>query len=194
VKTEWLLRLAREDDVPAIEALIPLSVRGLQSSHYSAAQMEAAIGSVFGVDRQLICDGTYFVVEGPPSVAAATSSAAGENELIGCGGWSKRKTLFGSDHQTNRDDAEQDPATEPARIRAFFIHPNHARCGIGRAILEECEKAIRAAAFKRIELAATLPGVPFYAACGYSSGERSDVPLTNELSLPIVRMTKRVEG
>jgi GNAT superfamily N-acetyltransferase len=190
--------------VTAIEALIPLSVRGLQSSHYSAAQMEAAIGSVFGVDRQLICDGTYFVVEGPPSsdygvtgppsVAAATSSAAGEHELIGCGGWSKRKTLFGSDHQTNRDDAEQDPATEPARIRAFFIHPNHARCGIGRAILEECEKAIRAAAFKRIELAATLPGVPFYAACGYSSGERSDVPLTNELSLPIVRMTKRVEG
>jgi hypothetical protein len=93
VKTEWLLRLAREDDVTAIEALIPLSVRGLQSSHYSAAQMEAAIGSVFGVDRQLIRDGTYFVVERPPSVAAATSSAAGDNELIGCGGWSKRKTF-----------------------------------------------------------------------------------------------------
>ena len=122
MKTEWSLRLAREDDVTAIEALIPLSVRGLQSSHYSAAQMEAAIGSVFGVDCQLIRDGTYFVVERPPSVAAATSGTTGENELIGCGGWSKRKTLFGSDHQTNRDDVELDPAHDAARIRAFFVH------------------------------------------------------------------------
>jgi len=200
VKTEWSLRLAREDDVPAIKALIPLSVRGLQASHYSAAQMEAAIGSVFGVDRQLIRDGTYFVVEHPPtsdngvtgtaSVTVATSGAAGENELIGCGGWSKRKTLFGSDHQTNRDDAELDPAHDAARIRAFFVHPAWARRGLGRAILEECEKAIRAAGFKAIELAATLPGEPFYAAFNYASGEQSDVSLANGLSLSIVRMTK----
>ena len=200
MKTEWSLRLACEDDVPAIEALIPLSVRGLQASHYSAAQMEAAIGSVFGVDRQLICDGTYFVVKHPPtsdygvtgtaSLPAATSGAADQNELIGCGGWSKRKTLFGSDHQTNRDDAELDPAHDAARIRAFFVHPAWARRGVGRAILEECEKAIRAAGFKAIELAATLPGEPFYAAFNYASGERSDVPLANGLSLSIVRMTK----
>jgi GNAT superfamily N-acetyltransferase len=177
VQTEWSLRLARDADVPALEKLIPLSVRGLQSAHYSEAQMDSALGSVFGVDRQLIRDNTYFVV-------------AHEGQLIGCGGWSKRKTLFGSDHQTNRDDAELDPAAEAARIRAFFIHPNWARRGLGRAILEECEKAIRAAGFHSIELAATLPGVPFYAAFGYLSGERSDVPLPNNLSLGIVRMTK----
>jgi GNAT superfamily N-acetyltransferase len=176
-----LLLLAREDDVPALEKLIPLSVRGLQSSYYSAAQMEAALGSVFGVDRQLIRDGTYFVVEH-------------ESELIGCGGWSKRKTLFGSDHQTDRDDAELDPATDSARIRAFFIHPDWARHGLGRAILDECERAIRATGFHAIELAATLPGISFYEASGYLSGERSDVPLSNGLSLGIVRMTKQLEG
>jgi N-acetylglutamate synthase-like GNAT family acetyltransferase len=178
VQTDWSLRLAREADVPALENLIPLSVRGLQADYYSGAQMESALGSVFGVDRQLIRDETYFVVES-------------EGELIGCGGWSKRKTLFGSDHHTSaRNDAELNPATDAARIRAFFIHPEHARRGIGRAILDECEKAIRAAGFKSIELAATLPGVSFYAAFGYLSGERSDVPLPNNLSLGIVRMTK----
>jgi N-acetylglutamate synthase-like GNAT family acetyltransferase len=177
VKTEWAVRLAREDDIPALERLIPLSVRGLRTHFYSAAQVDAALGSVFGVDRQLIRDQTYFVVEA-------------ENEIIGCGGWSKRKTLFGSDHQTNRDDAELDPAAEPARIRAFFIHPAWARRGIARAILNECENAIRGAGFKSIELAATLPGVPFYAACGYISGEQSSLPLSNDLSLPIVHMTK----
>ena len=179
METEWSLRRARDADIPALEKLIPLSVRGLQSAHYSEAQMESALGSVFGVDRQLIRDETYFVVES-------------EGELIGCGGWSKRKTLFGSDHQTNRDDAELDPATEAARIRAFFIHPNWTRRGLGRAILNECEKAIRAAGFGSIELAATLPGVPFYAAFGYLSGERSDVPLPSGLSLGIVRMTKQL--
>ena len=177
VKTEWIARLAREEDIPALDRLIPLSVRGLRAGHYSVAQVDAALGSVFGVDRQLIRDGTYFVVEG-------------ENEIVGCGGWSKRKTLFGSDHRTGRDDAELDPATEAARIRAFFIHPAWARQGIARAILEECENAIRAAGFKSIELAATLPGEPFYAACGYISGERSHVRLSNTLILPIVHMSK----
>ncbi len=133
--------------------------------------------AVFGVDRQLIRDGTYYVVEQ-------------QGELIGCGGWNKRKTLFGSDHQTNRDDTELNPESDAARIRAFFIHPAWARRGIGRAILDECERAIRAAKFKSIELAATLPGVPFYAACGYVASQRSDVPLPNNLSLQIVQMTK----
>ncbi|MDQ2824917.1 MAG: GNAT family N-acetyltransferase [Verrucomicrobiota bacterium] len=179
MKSDWCLRLAREDDIPALETLIPLSVRGLQSSYYSSAQMDSALGSVFGIDRQLIRDGTYFVIEH-------------DGALIACGGWSKRKTLFGSDHQTNRDDAELDPAQDSARIRAFFVHPDWGRRGLGRAILDECEKAIRAAGFRSIELAATLPGVPFYAAFGYLSGERSDVPLPNGLSLGIVRMTKKL--
>src|SRR5437763_2162272 len=177
LKENWKLRLAREDDIPALEKLITLSVRGLQASHYSVAQMAAALGSVFGVDRRLIRDGTYFVVEL-------------DGALIGCGGWSKRKTLFGSDHHTTRDDAELDPITDAARIRAFFVHPDHARRGMGRAILEACEKAICDAGFTAIELAATLTGVPFYAAFGYVPGEKSDIPLANGLSLQIVRMTK----
>lgn len=179
MKTEWSLRLAREEDIPAIENLIPLSVRGLQSSYYSVAQMETAIGSVFGVDRQLIRDGTYFVVDC-------------EGAIVGCGGWSKRKTLFGSDHQTNRDDTELNPVTDSARVRAFFVHPDLARRGLGRAILEQCEKAIRDAGFRSIELAATLPGVPFYAAFNYISHEKRDVSLPNGLSLAVVRMTKQL--
>ncbi len=177
LEMNWMVRRARVNDIPALEKLIPLSVRGLRASHYSAAQADAALGSVFGVDGQLIRDGTYFVVE-----------HAGE--LIGCGGWSKRRTLFGSDHQTNRDDTALDPARDSARIRAFFVRPDQARRGIGRAILDECEKAIRAAGFRSIELAATLPGLPFYVAAGYISGERSEVPLTGDLSLGIVRMMK----
>ena len=179
MKENWKLRLAHENDIPALEKLIPLSVHGLQASDYSIAQMDAALGSVFGVDRQLIRDGTYFIAEL-------------DGELIGCGGWSKRKTLFGSDHHTTRDDTELDPMTDAARIRAFFVHPNHARRGIGRAILEACETAICDAGFTEIELAATLPGVPFYAAFGYAPVEKSDVPLPNGLSLQIVRMTKEL--
>jgi GNAT superfamily N-acetyltransferase len=179
VKADWTVRLARQDDIPALEELIRLSVRRLQADHYSCAQIEAALGSVFGVDRQLIHDRTYFVVHRGYAI-------------IGCGGWSKRKTLFGSDHHTSRDNAELDPTTDPARIRAFFVHPAWARRGIARAILEECERAIRAADFKAIELAATLPGVPFYAACGYTLREQMTVPLPNGLSLPIVRMTKNL--
>jgi GNAT superfamily N-acetyltransferase len=189
------VRLAREEDTPALETLIPLSVRGLQADYYSAAQMDAALGSVFGVDRQLIRDRTYFVVETGGASSRQTLGAerrGGSQSIVGCGGWSKRKTLFGSDHQTNRDDAELDPTRDSARIRAFFVHPDWARHGIGRAILEECEKAIRLAKFKSIELAATLPGVPFYAAFGYASGERSEVPLANGLSLSIVRMRKEL--
>lgn len=141
--------------------------------------MAAALGSVFGVDRQLIADGTYFVVKEV-------------NDLIGCGGWSKRRTLFGSDHHHSRDNAELDPATDAARIRAFFVHPDHARRGIGRLILDACESAIRAAGFTRIELASTLPGEAFYQACGYMAGTKEEVPLPNGLSLGIVRMSKHL--
>jgi GNAT superfamily N-acetyltransferase len=190
VKTEQRVRLASEDDVPALEKLIALSARGLRAPYYSEDQVEAALGSVFGVDRQLIRDETDFGVEHRASGGPATFGAGAGGEIIGCGGWSKRKTLFGSDHQTNRDDAELNPASDAARIRAFFVHPAWARRGIARSILEECERAIRAATFKSIELAATLPGVPFYGACGYTAGKRLVVSLPNKLNLPIVRMTK----
>ena len=175
----WTPRLATLDDVPALEELIPLSVRTLQAPYYSAAQMEAAMGPVFGVDRQLISDGTYFVVEDA-------------GVIIGCGGWSRRKSLFGADTGRAAEDAMLDPATDPARIRAFFIHPDWARRGIGRAILTACETAIIAAGFPQAELVATLAGEPLYLTCGYRVAERYEIPMTGGLTLPVVRMTKRL--
>jgi N-acetylglutamate synthase-like GNAT family acetyltransferase len=174
---DWGLRFAREEDIPKLEALIEQSVRELQSPYYSTAQMDGALGTVFGVDRQLIRDQTYFVVEQ-------------EGEIIACGGWSKRESLFGSDAARATEDALLDPRSQSARIRAFFVHPRHARRGLGRAILLACEEAIRAAHFRKIELVATLAGVDFYRTFGYSAGERYEVPLVNGLSLPVVPMTK----
>jgi GNAT superfamily N-acetyltransferase len=175
----WTPRLATDADIPALEALIPLSVRALQSAHYSSAQMEAALGPVFGVDRQLIRDGTYFVVE-----------YAGQ--IIGCGGWSKRKTLYGGDRDRAGEDAELNPQVDPARIRAFFVHPDWARRGIGRSILLHCETAAIAAGFHHAELVATLTGEPLYARFGYAVVERYEAPMTNGLGLPVVRMAKRL--
>lgn len=176
---DWALRLACVDDIPKLEALIEQSVRGLQSPFYSSAQMDGALGTVFGVDRQLIRDHTYFVVER-------------EGALIACGGWSKRESLFGSDATRAKEDALLDPRTQSARIRAFFVHPREARSGLGRAILFACEEAIRAGRFRKIELVATLAGVAFYEAFGYKTGERYEVPLVNGLSLPLVPMTKNL--
>ena len=173
------LRLARTDDVPALEELIPLSVRALQSQHYSPAQMEAALGPVFGVDRQLIADGTYFVVEDA-------------GRIVGCGGWSRRKAVFGGDRARTGADELIDPSRDAARIRAFFVHPDFARRGIGRALLAACEEAIVANGFQSAELVATLPGEPLYAALAYEVVERYEMPMSGGLQLPVVRMSKRL--
>jgi GNAT superfamily N-acetyltransferase len=175
----WSLRLACNGDIPALEALIELSVRELQAADYSTGQMDGALGSVFGVDRQLIRDQTYFLAEK-------------NGALLACGGWSKRASLFGSDAARTAEDALLDPLRDAARIRAFFVHPEHARRGLGRAILVACEDAIRAASFRSIELVATLPGVPFYRALDYQTDEHYEVPLANGLSLPVVRMSKNL--
>lgn len=177
---DWMLRLAGERDVPALELLIPLSVHTLQAAHYSAAQRQAALGPVFGVDRQLIRDGTYFVAEGE-----------GEGDVVGCGGWSRRNSLFGGDRARQGDDPELDPALDAARVRAFFVHPGWARRGIGSAILDACERAARDAGFRRVDLVATLAGEPLYASRGYVEVERYEVPMQPGLSLPVVKMTKR---
>jgi GNAT superfamily N-acetyltransferase len=175
----WQPRIARESDIPRLEELIPLSVRALQSNYYSVAQMEAALGPVFGVDRQLIKDETFFVVEA-------------EEQIAGCGGWSKRQSLFGGDGARSVEDPELNPATEPARIRAFFVRPASARQGIGRSILQACEDAIVRAGFQRIELVATLAGEPLYAAHHYATLERYTIQLRDSLVLPVVRMGKRI--
>jgi predicted N-acetyltransferase YhbS len=177
IPVSWSLRLATEADVPALEALIPRSVRGLQAAHYSAAQMEAALGPVFGVDRLLIRDGTYFVAEH-------------DAQIVGCGGWSRRRAVFGGDRDRAGEDGCLDPAREPARIRAFFVHPDWARRGIGRCILLACEKAVRDAGFRSAILVATLSGEPLYAAFGYTVLERYEVPLGSGLTLSVVRMSK----
>jgi len=174
----WKIRLARFEDTPALDRLIPLSVRTLQTAHYSEAQREAAIGPVFGVDRQLIEDQTYFVAE------------LSDGRIVGCGGWSKRKAKCGSSAFRTENDPLIDPKVDAPRIRAFFIHPDFARRGIGRAILNACEEAILAAGYTRAEIAATLTGEPLYVSAGYQVTERFVIPLSNGLPLPCVRLAK----
>jgi GNAT superfamily N-acetyltransferase len=176
------LRLATDADVPALHQLIEASVRGLQRNDYTPAQIEGALGTVLGLDTQLVRDGTYFIAE---------ARAACASVLVGCGGWSKRKTLFGSDHADVREPELLDPQVDAAKIRAFFIHPEWARRGIGSRILEACENAARAGGFARFEMGATLTGVPLYVARGYREVERIAVPLWNGEALPVVRMEKR---
>jgi GNAT superfamily N-acetyltransferase len=171
------IRLAMAAEIPALKTLIELSVRTLQAGDYSPEQMDGALGTVLGVDSQLVADGTYFV------------AVAGE-QIVGCGGWSKRRTLFGSDHGPGREDAFLDPLTDRAKIRAFFIHPEWARRGVGSAILRACENAAVAAGFAGFELGATLTGEKLFRVRGYQTVERIEVPLANGLSLPVIRMAK----
>jgi N-acetylglutamate synthase-like GNAT family acetyltransferase len=175
------LRLATSEDIPALHALIEASVRGLMTQGYSLRQLEGALGTYLGVDTQLITDQTYFIAE----IETPTGSI-----MTGCGGWSKRKTLFGADHRPGRENALLDPATEAAKIRAFFVHPDWARRGIGSRILEACEEAARAAGFKGYEMGATLTGVPLYEARGYTALDSTEVPLANGEFLTVVRMAK----
>jgi GNAT superfamily N-acetyltransferase len=171
-------RTATLEDVPALRALIAASARGLAAGDYSREQIEAALGSAWGVDTQLIRDGTYYAVE---------SSGAG---IIACGGWSYRQTLFGSDGQAGREAAVLDPATDAARIRAFFVRPDWARRGVGRALLDHCEAAARRAGFRSTALMATLPGVRLYQECGYAGEDSVDFPLPGGLRITFVPMGK----
>jgi GNAT superfamily N-acetyltransferase len=177
------VRQAVFSDVPVLQDLIRQSVLGLQGADYTPEQLELALEHVFGVDTQLIEDGTYFIAE---------VEVGGEQALAGCGGWSKRRTLYGSDHCAGREDALLDPHHEAAKIRAFFVHPTWARRGVGSYILEVCEAAAAAAGFQRLEMGATLTGVPLYAARGYIEGAHLQVPLAPGLSLPIIHMEKQL--
>jgi len=175
------IRLATPADVPALRELIPASARALSRGFYTDAETESAIRHVFGPDSRLIADGTYFVAEE-------------DGLLAGCGGWSRRRTLYGGDQTKSGEEALLDPASEPAKIRAFFVHPDFARRGVGSRILEACLAAARAAGFRRVELAATLPGVPFYAARGFVERERLSAPMADGRGLPIVRMERALDG
>jgi GNAT superfamily N-acetyltransferase len=178
------IRLATQEDISALRPLIDVSVRVLQREDYSPEQLEAALGTAYGVDTQLIADRTYYIVE--------ALGESGAKILAACGGWSMRKTLYGSDHGPYRDNAMLDPARDAAKIRAFFVHPDWTRRGLASLILKTCEDAAYARGFRRFEMGATLTGVPMYAARGYAEIERIEVPLPNGLTLTVVRMGKTI--
>jgi GNAT superfamily N-acetyltransferase len=178
------LRKATVADIPRLQKVIDASVRGLQAADYTPAQIEGALKSVYGVDSQLIADGTYFVAE---------IAENEETQIVACGGWSKRKTLYGGDQFAGREDSLLDPTRDPAKIRAFFVHPQWARRGIGSLMLEACENAAIVAGFTRLEMGATLSGVAFYRAKGYVEVENQAAPLGKGESLAIVRMAKEIK-
>jgi GNAT superfamily N-acetyltransferase len=173
------LRRAEAGDVAALEHLIARSGRGLSAPYYTPEQVEAITRHVFGVDTQLIADGTYFAVE----------SGGG---LVACGGWSRRRTLYGGDRMKAGPDPLLDPATEPARIRAFFVDPAMARRGLGRRLLAECVREAKAAGFHALELASTLPGEPLYRASGFTVLERFQVELPGGVRVPLARMRREI--
>lgn len=177
--TAFTLRKATLEDRQALEQLIAESARGLGRHDYTAEQIDAALGTAFGVDTQLILDGTYFAVEA-------------DREMVACGGWSRRKTLFGSDSRPGREPMPLDPDRDAAKIRAFFVRPDWARRGIGRAVLERCEAEARACGFRSIELMATLPGRRLYEACGYRAADPIEYALPGGVRIEFVPMWKEL--
>jgi len=174
------LRKATFEDQGEIAELIAESVRGLSAGDYDGRQIELSIRSVFGVDTELIADGTYFV-------------AVADGRIVGCGGWSKRRTLYGaSNYHQSRNSEMLDPEREAAKIRAFFIRPAYARRGIGTAILKSCEREARAHGFTSAEMMSTLPGVRLYTACGYAGDERVGVPVGEGIEIICVKMSKKL--
>jgi GNAT superfamily N-acetyltransferase len=169
-------RLAGQSDLPALTVLMNAAIAGLLPQFLSPAEVEASF-AIMGLDTQLIDDGTYFIVEL-------------DGALAGCGGWSRRATLFGGNHTAGRDARLLDPKTEPARVRAMYTSPDFARRGVGRKILRLCEAAARAGGFTAVELGATMGGQPLYEACGYKPIELMMVPTPNGVKVPILRMGK----
>lgn len=169
------LRLATDADLPALRAMMARAITELQTAFLTPAEVEAS-KSVMGLDTQLIADRCYFLAEI-------------DGQLAGSGGWSRRATLYGGDHSAGRDARLLDPATEPARVRAMYTHPDFARRGVGRAVLAACQDAARAAGFRRVELMATLSGVPLYSAAGFVAVERI-LDANGGTPVPLVRMGK----
>jgi GNAT superfamily N-acetyltransferase len=177
---EFSHRLATMADLPELKTLMTQAIRQLIAAYLDPARVEASF-EIMGVDTQLIEDGTYFAVE-----------CAGR--LVGCGGWSRRATLFGGDHAANRDARLLNPEVEPARVRAMYTHPDYVRRGIGRLVLSLCEAAAAREGFRSLELVATVAGEPLYSAYGFSVVERMEVPTSKGVTVPCARMSKQVNN
>ena len=169
-------RLAGLDDIPALQAVMAAAIGELQRGFLTPQQIESS-RMIMGLDSQLVADGTYFIVEAPDELGA--------RQIAGCGGWSRRATLYGGDHTPGREPALLDPATDAARVRAMYTHPAFARRGVGRLILELCEAAAKAEGFARLELMGTMSGKPLYESYGFEPIEEiiddrggAPVPLT----------------
>jgi GNAT superfamily N-acetyltransferase len=173
----YRLRKATLDDHPLLTALIARSARALSADDYKPEQVEGALQGAFGVDTQLIRDGTYYVV-------------MSGSDIVGCGGWSYRRTMFGSDSGPARDASELDPSVDAAKIRAFFIDPAHARRGLGSLLLDQCESEAAARGFQRVEMMATLPGQKLYSARGYAPVGHVSHELAPGLHIEFVPMRK----
>jgi GNAT superfamily N-acetyltransferase len=180
IEVDYQLRKASLTETSAIGALIARSARELSGNDYTSAQIEGALTWAFGVDTSLIRDQTYFVV------------VADTGALVACGGWSKRRTLFGSDTRAERDDGWLDPQVDAAKIRAFFVDPAHVRRGLGRLMLEHCEAEAARNGFSRFELMATLPGKRLYERCGYAPLQPVSYPLPGGERITFVPMWKAV--
>lgn len=177
-RRSFVARLARAEDLPELERLMEVAIRRLVGDFLPPEGVEASF-EIMGLDRQLVEDGTYFVLEEDGRIAA-------------CGGWSRRATLFGGDHSAGRDARLLDPAHEPARVRAMYTHPDFARRGAGRQILALCEEAAAREGFRQLELVATVAGEPLYAAYGFILFERIAVPTSSGYAVPCARMAKMV--
>jgi len=176
------IRHATPHDIAQLAQLIQVSVRGLGIQQYSPQQIESALQYVFGVDTQLINDATYFVAE--------TSTPDASVVIAGAGGWSRRKTLYGGDQAKREPDQFLDPAIDAARIRAFYVHPDWSRRGIGRRLMQACEVAARQAGFTQLELMATLTGEALYFSNGFVAVDHVDIDMPDGVKLPVVKMVK----
>ena len=173
---ELTIRLATRADQADTQAVMELAIRHLQAPYLSETEIAASF-DIMGLDTQLIDDGTYYVVQDG-------------GEIVGCGGWSKRATLYGGNHSASRDASLLDPERDAARIRAMYTHPDHARRGIGRLILKTCEAAAAAERFRHAELVATLSGEPLYSACGYRLVEEMHADTASDVAIPVRSMRK----
>jgi len=174
-------RPATVDDTLAIGRLVEASIRGFGAEFYDQDQLASSLEHLYGIDQQLIADGTYYVVER-------------EGEIVAAGGWSFRRTTYGGDQfESSRDESRRDPRLEPAAIRAFYVHPDHKRQGLGRRLHETCENAARAAGFRRLELLSTEMGAVFYRELGYVMGETEQADLPDGIKIPIIHMVKPID-